>query len=306
MLLAGSVLIFVDSMITERTRAYFYIHFCVLIWGFTAILGKLISLSALPLVWWRVVICSLTLFAVMPRTHLRAVSRQWAVRLLGIGALIGLHWICFYGAIKLSNASVAVAAMATTSFFSALTGPWLMKTRIRATELLLGIVVLAGMLFISGYIDWSMRLGFGVGVLAALLAAIFSTLNKKAVDAELPPFAISFLGLSGASIALTLLLPLFFCQSPQSAFWPQGNDWLWLLILAWVCTLVPYYFTLKSLEHLSAFSTNLALNLEPVYGILLAAWLFREDRSLSPHFYTGMVMILAAVFSYPLLRKKEG
>jgi drug/metabolite transporter (DMT)-like permease len=290
-------------MMTERTRAYIYIHFCVLIWGFTAILGKLISLSALPLVWWRVVICCATLWWVMPRAQLRAVPRVWVYRLLGIGALIGLHWVCFYGAIKLANASVAVAAIATTSFFSAFTGPWLLKTRLQAYELVLGIVVLAGMFFISGYIDWSMRTGFGVGVLAALLAAIFSTLNKKAVEAALPPFAISFFGLSGACLTLTLLLPAFFYYLPDAPFWPQDNDWWWLLLLAWVCTLVPYYFTLRSLEQLSPFSTNLALNLEPVYGILLAVWLFREDRSLSPYFYVGMALILAAVFSYPLLRK---
>ena len=289
---------------TEKLRAYLYLHFCVLIWGFTAILGKLISLQAVPLVWWRVTLCCATLILFIPKTQFRQVSRRRYLQMFGIGLLVGIHWLCFYGAIKLSNASVAVATMATTSFFSAIVEPTLTRQKIKGYELGLGLLILPGMALIAGNINWDMRVGFAVGILGALLASIFSSLNKRLVDNNPPPpLVMSFTELGGGVAICSLVLPFLLWHSPETPFWPSQSDWGWLFILAWVCTLLPYYLTLLAMRHISAFATNLTINLEPVYGVLLAAVFFREDKDLNPQFYLGVIVILLAVFSHPFLKK---
>jgi len=289
---------------TDKQRSYLYLHICVLIWGFTAILGKLISLQALSLVWWRVLICCMALLVIIPRAQWHQPDRRMSIRLLGIGVLVGLHWLCFYGAIKIANASVAVASMATISFFAAFAEPLLLRQKVKRYELALGIFVLPGMALVVGHIDWTMRLGFAVGVLGALLAAIFSAMNKKIIDNNPPPpLIMSFVELFGALLVTSLILPFFLWQNPDLAVWPQPSDWLWLGILTLVCTLLPYYLTLLAMRYISAFATNLTINLEPVYGVILAAIIFREDKTLDPNFYVGVIIILIAVFSHPFLKK---
>lgn len=290
---------------SDKLRAYLYLHFCVLIWGFTAILGKLITLKAVPLVWWRVFLCCATLILLIPRRQFAGISRKTYAQMFGIGILVGIHWLCFYGAVKLSNASVAVATMATTSFFSALVEPTLNRQKIKGYELALGLFILPGMALIAGNIDWDMRLGFGVGILGAFLAAVFSSLNKKMIDNQPPPpLVMSFTELAGGVAVCSLVLPFVVWQMPETTLLPGPWDWLWLLVLAWVCTLLPYYLTLLAMRYISAFATNLTINLEPVYGVLLAALFFREDQDLSPAFYLGVLMILLAVFSHPFLKAR--
>lgn len=289
---------------TDKLRAYLYLHFCVFLWGFTAILGKLITLQALPLVWWRVLLCSAILWVVLPKAQIRGVSRRAFWQMLGVGALVGIHWLFFYGAIKLSNASVAVTTMATTSFFAALTEPLLLRQKIKWYELALGILILPGMALVVGNIDWSMRLGFAAGVVGALLAAIFTALNKRIIDAgPPPPLAMSFVELFGGFAVTSLALPFALGFDPALRVAPHGWDWPWMLILALVCTLLPYYLTLQAMRHISAFATNLTINLEPVYGVLLAGLIFREDKDLEKGFYLGVAIILIAVFGHPFLKK---
>jgi len=288
---------------TDKLRAYFYLHFCVFLWGFTAILGKLISLKAVPLVWWRVLLATSFLLLLIPKKQWSGLNRSVFQRLFVIGLLVGLHWLCFYGAIKLSNASIAVATMATTSFFAALIEPILLKKKMNWYELGLGILILPGMALVVGNIDWDMRIGFGVGVIGALLGAMFSSLNKKVLDnMPPPPLVISFVELFAATCICSLILPFMLWQSPETQVLPSAQDWIWLLVLVLVCTLLPYYLSLQAMRHISAFATNLTINLEPVYGVLLAALLFREDKDLNPNFYLGMLVILVAVFSHPFLK----
>jgi drug/metabolite transporter (DMT)-like permease len=283
----------------ERSKAYLLLHLCVFIWGFTAILGKLISLQALSLVWWRVFICSLTLALLLPRRYWRQLRWPLLLRMLGIGGLVGLHWLCFYGAIKWSNASVAVATMATSSFFAALTEPFLLRKRMQWGELGLGLLILPGMALIAGQLDWSLQAGLALGIVGALLAAVFTTLNKKVVQQDNPPaLLMSFTELTGACMICSLAL-LFV---PVDHFLPQGHDLVWLLVLAWVCTVLPYNLSLLSLRHVSAFSANLVVNLEPVYGVALAALIFQEHKDLGAGFYAGVAIILTAVFLHS--RKK--
>ena len=221
-----------------------------------------------------------------------------------IWCLIGVHWGCFSGAIKLSNASVAVATMATTSFFSALTEPWLLGRRVKWYELALGILILPGMGLVIGNINWSMQIGFAVGTVGAFLAAVFTALNKKILDNHPPPpLVMSFVELFSGLLITSAFMPLLLWYAPQTPVLPDMQDWLWLLLLAWGCTLLPHYLTLKAMRHISAFATNLTINLEPVYGVFLAVLLFREDKDLSPGFYMGVGVILVAVFGHPLLKK---
>jgi drug/metabolite transporter (DMT)-like permease len=290
---------------SDKLRAYLYLHFCVFIWGFTAILGKLITLQALPLVWWRVLLCCLALGIFLPSKQILGLPKPMFRRLFGIGIMVGVHWLCFYGAIKIANASVAVATMATTSFFSALAEPWLLKQKVKWYELALGIFILPGMALVVGNIDWTMRLGFAVGILGAFLAAVFTALNKKILEEKPPPpLVMSFTELFGGLAVTSLALPFALHYSPELAVAPKDWDWLWLGVLAWICTLLPYYLTLLAMRHISAFATNLTINLEPVYGVVLAALLFHEHKELSPGFYYGVFIIILAVFSHPFLKKR--
>ncbi len=286
---------------TEKQRAYLILHFCVMVWGFTAILGKLISLQALPLVWWRVFLCSVTLFFVVNKAERMAPGLRGAMRMLGIGMVIGVHWLCFYGAIKLSNASVALAMMAMTSFFSALVEPLILKKRFVWRELVLGILILPGMWLIIDDLDWTMRQGVMVGTLSALLAAIFTSLNKREIDLYSPkPLTMSFYELTGGVIITSIALAVV--QPDWETIIPVGIDWLWLFILAYFCTLLTHFLVLKAMRHLGAFTVNLTTNLEPVYGIALAILIFREDQHLHPSFYIGVLIVLCAVLCHPFLK----
>ena len=288
---------------TDKLRAYLYLHFCVMLWGFTAILGKLITLQALPLVWWRVLLCSVALWFIIPKAALRSISRPVLRQLVLVGCLVGVHWLCFYGAVKLSNASVAVATMGATSLFSALAEPVILKQRIRWYELALGILILPGMALVVGHIDFSMKIGFAIGVVGAFLAAVFTALNKRILDKTPPPaLVMTFVELFSAFLICCVAMPFVLYWQPTMRIQPMGSDIAWLLVLAIACTLLPYYLSLVAMRHLTAFATNLTINLEPVYGVLLAILIVREDKEMDPGFYLGVLIILVAVFSHPLLK----
>lgn len=290
---------------TPTARAQLQIHFCVLLWGFTAILGKLITLPALPLVWWRMLIVVAAL-ALVPRVWrgLRAMPRRLLLSYAGIGVLVALHWLTFYGAIKLSNASVGATTIALATVFTALLEPWLTRTRFSGRELALGIAVLPGVALVVGGVPAGMRLGIAVGALSALLVALFGSLNKRLVEYG-DPLTITALELGAGTLALTALAPLMPTIFPAFAgdllVWPGARDALYLLALALACTLLPFALSLVALRHMSAFAAQLAVNLEPVYAIILAIVLLGEQRELTPQFYAGVAIILAAVLLYPLL-----
>ena len=281
------------------------IHFCVLLWGFTAILGKLISLAALPLVWWRmlIVVASLLLVPSVLRS-LRALPARLWLAYAGIGALVALHWLTFYGAIKLANASVAATCIALAAPFTALVEPWVMRTRFAARELLLGLAVLPGVALVVGGVPSGMRDGVIVGVIAALLVAVFGALNKRLAH-RAEALTATVLELGAGLVVLSALAPLLPAVLPQLAGplleWPSARDGALLLTLAFACTLLPFTLSLVALRHISAFSAQLAVNLEPVYAIVLAAVLLGEQRELTTQFYVGVAIILAAVFLQPLV-----
>lgn len=290
---------------SPTTRALWQIHFCVLLWGFTAILGKLITLPALPLVWWRMLIVVATL-ALLPKVWrgLRAmpVRTRWAYA--GIGVLVALHWLTFYGAIKLANASVAATCIAFATPMTALIEPMLTRTRFRPGDLALGVLSLPGIWLVVGGVPAGMHTGIVAGVISALFVAIFNSLNKRMVDGG-DALTVTALELGAGTVTLSLLAPLMPLLVPAFAgpllVLPAGMDVLWLLVLALACTLLPFALCLVALRHLSAFTAQLSVNLEPVYAIALAAVFFNEQQELSARFYFGVAIILGVVFAQGLL-----
>jgi drug/metabolite transporter (DMT)-like permease len=285
-------------LVTATRKAHLQIHFCVVLWGFTAIFGRLISLRALPLVWWRMTIVAVIL-ACVPRVWraVRAMPPRLFFAYCGIGCVIALHWLTFYGAIKLSNASVGATCMALAPVFLSVVEPIIVRRPFNVRELLLGVVMVPGVVMVIGGVPSGMRSGIAVGIVSSLLVAIFGTLNKRLVH-HADPLAVTAVELAAGALLLTLLGPLL---TPASFQIPGPHDALLLLILAVGCTILPFTLALVALRHLSAFATQLAVNLEPVYAIILGSVLLQEHRQLGPLFYVGVVIILAAVLSHPFL-----
>lgn len=292
--------------------ALLQIHFCVLLWGFTAILGKLITLPALPLVWWRMLLV-VAVLALLPRVWhgLRAMPARTVLAYAGIGMLVALHWLTFYGSIKLANASVGATCMALAPAFTAIIEPWLAKRPFSWRELAFGIAVLPGVALVVGGVPDGMRLGVAVGALSALFVSFFGSLNKRMVGhgkvEHGDPLTITGIELGAGVLlmtALTPLMPVLFPAFAGDTFAVPGlHDSLYLLALALLCTLLPFALSLIALRHVSAYTVQLITNLEPVYAIVLAIPLLGEQRELTPLFYTGVAILLGAVFLQPLLHK---
>ena len=283
-------------------KAHLQIHFCVLLWGFTAILGKLIALPALPLVWWRMLLVSGTLLLV-PRVWrgLRAMPPRLLLSYAGIGVIVALHWLTFYGAIKLANASVAATCIALCPVFLALVEPWVTGRRFDPRELLVGAAVVPGVALVAGGLPSDMRLGLAVGVLSAVFVAFFSAWNKRLIE-HADALTVTFVELGTGMLFLSALAPFFL--APAFVV-PDQHDGLLLLVLAFGCTLLPFVLALTALRHLSAFATQMVTNLEPVYAIVLAIPLLGEQRELGWSFYVGVAIILAAVFAHPWLHRGD-
>jgi drug/metabolite transporter (DMT)-like permease len=292
---------------SDTRKAQWQIHFCVLLWGFTAILGKLITLPALALVWWRMLLVTAALLLV-PRVWrgLRALPRRLLASYAGIGVLVALHWLTFYGAIKLANASVAVTCIALGPVFLALVEPWISGRRFEPRELLLGVAVVPGVALVVGGVPSGMYWGIVVGVTSALLVALFGSFNKRLVE-RADPLTVTCVELGAGAIFLGLIaapLMYFGLADPTAILVLPGiRDASLLLLLAMVCTLLPFALSLLALRQLSAFQAQLAVNLEPVYAIVLAVLLLDEQRQLSASFYLGVAIILLAVFAHPLISR---
>ena len=300
-----------DAHRLAARRAQWQIHFCVLLWGFTAILGKLITLPALALVGWRMALVALALYLLKRvRRGLRELPARLRRRYAGIGVVVALHWLSFYGAIKLANASVAAACMGLAPVFLAVLEPWLMRTRFDKRELLLGALVVPGVALVAGGVPVSMHAGIAVGVVSALLVALFGALNKKYVE-HAEPLTMTFVELGAGGLFLWLVAGGWAALQGgiDAATWlPGARDLGWLLVLSLACTLLPFALSLVALRNLSAFQAQLAVNLEPVYAVALAALLLGEQRELGLAFYAGVAIILGAVLAHPWLvpQKKSG
>ena len=288
---------------TPAAKAQWQMHACVLLWGFTAILGKAITLPAMALVVWRMGLVTAALLLV-PRVWrgMAALPARLLLAYAGIGTLVALHWLTFYGAIKLANASVAVTCLALATVFVPMVEPWVTGKRFEPRELLLGVAVVPGVALVVGGVPAGMRVGIVVGTVSALLVAFFGALNKRYVE-RADPLTVTCVELGAGGLVLALLTPVLpWFGSPLVL--PGFNDAVLLLVLAMACTLLPFALSLVALRHMSAFSAQLAVNLEPIYAIALAVLLLNEQRELGGMFYAGVAIILAGVFAHPLLMRR--
>jgi drug/metabolite transporter (DMT)-like permease len=284
-------------------KALLQIHLCVVIWGFTAILGKLITLPAFALVWWRMLLV-VAVLCVIPAfwRGLRHLDRRTLAIFAGIGVVVALHWVTFYGAIKLANASVAATCMGVAPILVSIVEPWITGRRFEWRELAIGIVAVPGVMLVVGGTPDGMRIGIAVGILSALLVAIFGALNKRYVHRG-DALAVTGLELASGTLFLTLLAVLAGGADATALAVPDLRDLALLLVLALVCTLFPFALSLVALRNLSAFSAQLAVSLEPVYAVFLAILLLGEQRELGVQFYLGLSIILASVFAHVVIRR---
>ena len=288
---------------TAHSRAWFQIHVCVVLWGFTAILGRLLTLRALPLVWWRMTLVTLALALWPPFwTGVRSMPRRLIAIYLGIGALVTVHWVAFYASIKLSNASVAATCMALTPVFVSIIEPSLARRRPHLAEVGMSIAALPGVALVVRGTPAGMRNGILVGAFSSLAAALFGTLNKRTIGTS-PALAVTGIQMGAGAMVLTAIAWLLPADEPIIVR-PDLRDGLLLFALSMACTLFPYALALVALRHLSAFETMLATNMEPVYAIVLAILLLNEQRDLGPSFYLGVAIIMAIVFSHPWISRQ--
>lgn len=284
-------------------KAHLQIHICVLLWGFTPILGKLITLPAPALVIWRMslVVGALSL---LPRVWRgwRGMSPRLLLSYGFTGCIVSIHWLAFYAAIKLADASVAATCLAVAPVFLAVIEPFVGRRRFDPRELLVGVGVVPGVALVVGGTPVSMRAGFVSGIVSAFLAALFNACNKRLAGRG-DPLTVTHIEIGAGAILLALLAPWLPHAGPVFPL-PSARDAAWLVVLAGACTLVPFTLALMALEHLSAFSAQLAVNLEPAYAIVLAILFFGEQRELRPSFYVGVAIIVIAVAAQPLMGRR--
>jgi drug/metabolite transporter (DMT)-like permease len=277
-------------------RAKVELHFCIVLWGFTSILGKLITLPALALVWWRMLLVTAALLLV-PRVWrgLFAMPRRLLFAFAGIGVVLALHWWTFYGAIKLANASVAVTCIALAPVFVALIEPIVVRSRFDPRELVFGMAAVPGVALVVGGTPAAMRIGVVVGALSALLMAGFGAWNKRLIE-DADPLTMTCVEFGAGLALLTAMAPLQARSGPWMPV-PNRHDAVLLFILVTICTLLPFALSLRALRHLTAYRAQLMINLEPVYAIALAVVLLHEQRELGRPFYLGVAIILVVLFA---------
>ncbi len=285
----------------ELVTTYLKLHLIVLIYGFTAILGKLIELPALELVWYRMMIAILTFFIYLKfRNEPVLVPRKVMFRLFGVGLIIALHWVTFYGAIKLSNVSVTLGCFATTTLFTSFLEPFFYRKRINVFEVLVGLIIIAGLYLIFTF-ETRYALGILVSLFSAFLAGLFTVLNKKLV-AKHSSVQISFFEMIGGLAGLSIFITLSGRGILVPAILPSLSDLFYLIILATVCTAFAHTMQVEVMKHLTAFTVTLAINLEPVYGIIMAFFIFGDTERMTSGFYLGTLIILLSVIGFPLLK----
>ncbi len=275
-------------------KSFIYLHLSIFLAGWTGLFGKLVDLRESMLLFYRMALTMIFLTLIWALAgKCPPVSGKNLVPILGTGMILALHWLLFYGAIQHSNVSVGVTCYATIGFFTAILEPLLLKRKFSLAELGLSILTLVGIALMFS-VELHYRLGIILGVASALVAACFAIFTKKISQSE-PPMSLLFFELLGGFIGVTLLLPLYITIEPGTKLMPGAVDWIYLSCFAFFCTIGLYYFQIKSLEKISAFTLSLSYNLEPVYSILLAMWIFKEHKTFTLPFYISLLLIVIAV-----------
>ncbi|SOC78503.1 EamA domain-containing membrane protein RarD [Salinimicrobium sediminis] len=297
-------------MPNDKLRSYLHFHVIVFIWGFTAVLGALITLDAVPLVWYRMLLASgfIYLWIKFRKKKLRLAPKRVMVMLIA-GVVIAAHWLTFFGAIKVSNVSITLALLSTGAFFTSFLEPIFYKRKVIWYEILFGLVVICG-LYIIFKVETEYLAGILLALLSAFLSAVFSLINGKLAQKE-DASVISFYELLTGTAAITIYLLIITFSGSNTAgfsnkfFDVSAMDWTYLLILASVCTAYAFIASVAVMKHLSPYTIMLTINLEPVYGILLAFWIFGSEEAMNPEFYYGAAIILSTVILNGFLKTRR-
>ncbi len=281
-------------------KAFLYLHISVFLAGFTGPLGRLIDMNEGLLVWWRLFLTAVTMWIVFSlRGKLQRISKNDILKLTGIGFLAAIHWVTFYGSIKYANVSVALVCFSAVGFFTALFEPVLLRVKIKWMEVFLGLMVIAGIYMIFHF-NPQYKTGIILGIICALLMAVVIIYIRGFVQRINPQTVLTY-QLSGGLVTLSLLMPFYMQQFPSHHIIPGLNDLAWLLVLAWLCSVLAFQLSAYALKKLSAFTVNLSFNLEPVYGIFLAIILFGESREFDWSFFGGLALIAASVLIHVIM-----
>jgi drug/metabolite transporter (DMT)-like permease len=283
---------------------YFLLHLIVFIWGWTAILGKAIDLPALKLVWLRmpIALAGIFLFMILRRHNLTADVKKLGIY-FGLGLIVALHWICFYAAIKESNVSVTLACFSTGSLFSAFIEPFFFKRKVRVYEVLFGVITVAALILIFR-VETQYTMGIILGILAALTSSIFGVFNGVLMRNGHSGSLVSLYEMTGGFIGMTIYVLI--AQPWEGGLFTMTSQDLWLLlVLGLLCTSVPFLISLHILKTISPYTVSLTLNLETLYGIVFAYFIFHEDKQLTTTFYVGSAIILSTIFINGWIKMRE-
>lgn len=291
---------------SKPAHAYLRLHTGILLAGATGVFGRLISLSELPLVWYRMIIATGVLAAVLAvggRLHRPTFREAW--RIGCCGTLLAIHWVLFYGSIKAANVSVGVVCFALNGFFTALLEPMASGKRFSLRDLLLGLITLGGIVLIFGF-NMQFRTGIVIGTFSSLFYTLFAIASKRVQSATgVESSAMLLYELLTGWCVLSLAMPFYAMLYPSVSLMPEGSDWLFITLFASVFTIGPFLTQLQALRTLSAFTVNLSYNLEPLYSIALAMLLFNEAQELNLSFWMGVSMIVAAVGYHAVCGKRS-
>lgn len=287
-------------MRNDKLLNYLHLHLIVFIWGFTAVLGALITLEAIPLVWYRMLLAAIIIFVFL---KFKKENLKFSLKTLGAfavaGVIIALHWLTFFGAIKASNVSVTLAILSTGAFFTSLLEPLFYKRKIIVYEVLFGLIVILG-LYIIFDVESSYTLGIILALISAFLSALFSVINGKFVLKH-KASAISFYELIFGVLGISIYLA-FAGKFTANFFTVSAHDWIYLLILASVCTAYAFIASIHVMKWISPYTVMLTINMEPVYGIILALIVLGDSENMSPQFYYGAAIILITVIANGIIK----
>jgi drug/metabolite transporter (DMT)-like permease len=288
------------------TKDYFRLHFIVFLFGFTAILGKLVSIPAVEMVFYRTLLAAIGMaFLILVTRGTFKISNSDLIKILMTGVIVAIHWITFFASGRVSNPSTSLVGFATCSFWAAFIEPIAKRKKIHALEVGLGLVVLIGLVLIFSF-DFNYALGLFLGIVSGLTAALFSVANSN-LAARVSAYTITFYEMVGACLTVALFFPIYqsyFAEDKQLHLVPALMDWVYIGIMAIACSVYAYSVMIELSKKLSVFFIQLALNLEPVYGIVLALIIFGQQEVMGWNFYVGTLIILSAVGLYPFLKSR--
>ena len=290
-------------MLGNRTKNYLLLHLIVFIWGFTAILGALITIDAIPLVFFRMglAVIFIAIYFLFKKKSFY-VDKRGLLKFLITGIIIALHWIFFFKAIKVSNVSVALVTMSTGAFFTSLIEPLFFKRKIKLLEIILGLLVIAGLYIIFNF-ESQYKLGIIYALISSFLGSLFAVLNGlfiKRYSAD----SISLYQLLFGTLFVTVYL--FLNNSFSVSFFSlQNSDWIYLLVLSSICTAYAFIVSVKVMKYLSPYTVMLTINLEPVYAIILALFIFGDKEKMNPEFYLGACIVLGVVLINGIIKNKS-